>query len=133
MPNHCPTPRFPHWWKTLKLVSRSYWWPQMSRYIGQYCSICDLCLWTKAQRHRPFGELQPLEILKERWKTISVDFIVELPEAHGYNAVMVTVDLAGKRAHFIPTYTTVTDKGSVELFSPCWRYLANSMGTSPSV
>jgi hypothetical protein len=23
--------------KTLKLVSRNYWWPQMSRYIGTYC------------------------------------------------------------------------------------------------
>jgi hypothetical protein len=22
-------------WKTLELVSRSYWWPQMSRYIGK--------------------------------------------------------------------------------------------------
>jgi Integrase zinc binding domain len=25
-------------WKTLELVSRNYWWPQMSRYIGKYTS-----------------------------------------------------------------------------------------------
>ena len=37
-------------WKTLELVSRSYWWPQMSRYIGQYCNTCDPCLRTKIQR-----------------------------------------------------------------------------------
>jgi len=24
----------PECWKTLELVSRDYWWPQMSRYIG---------------------------------------------------------------------------------------------------
>jgi hypothetical protein len=35
-------------WKTLELVSRSYWWPNMSRYIGQYCKVCDMCLRTKA-------------------------------------------------------------------------------------
>ena len=103
-------------WKTLELVSRSYWWPQMSRYIGQYCSTCDLCLRTKAQRHRPTGELQPTEVPGERWETISVDFIVELPDSHGYDAVMCTVDSAGKRAHFIPTNTTITALGSAELF-----------------
>jgi len=34
-------------WKILELVSQNYWWPQISRYIGQYVSICDLCLQMK--------------------------------------------------------------------------------------
>jgi hypothetical protein len=29
--------------KTLELVSRNYWWPQMSHYIGIYVKHCDLC------------------------------------------------------------------------------------------
>jgi len=49
-------------WKILELVSRNYWWPQMSRYIGQYVSTCDLYLRTKPWRHSPVGELQPLSI-----------------------------------------------------------------------
>jgi hypothetical protein len=39
----------PRCWKTLKLISWSYWWPQMSRYIGQYMRTCDICLQTKIQ------------------------------------------------------------------------------------
>ena len=40
-------------WKTLELVSRNYWWPQMSRYIGKYVSTCDMCLWTKSIHQPP--------------------------------------------------------------------------------
>jgi len=103
-------------WKTLELVSRNYWWPQMSRYIGQYVKTCDPCLRTKIQRRRPTGELHPLPTPENRWDVISVDFIVELPDSHGYDAVMNVVDSVGKRAHFIPTTTTITALGAARLF-----------------
>jgi len=45
-----------------------------------------------------------------------VDFIVELPSSSGYDAVMTVVDSVSKRAHFIPTYTTVTAEGAARLF-----------------
>lgn len=103
-------------WKTLELVSRSYWWPNMSRYIGQYCKACDMCLRTKAQKRKPFGELHPLAVPEERWDVVSVDFITELPDSHGFDATMVVVDSVSKRSHFIPTHTTVTALGSARLY-----------------
>jgi len=106
----------PRRWKTLELVSRNYWWPQMSRYIGRYVSTCDLCLRTKPIRQALVGELHPLQIPDSRWDTLSVDFVVELPLSSGHDAVMTVVDLVSKQAHFIPTHTTVTAEGAARLF-----------------
>jgi len=103
-------------WKTLELVSRNYWWPQMSRYIGQYISTCDLCIRTKPIRQALVGELHPLWIPDSRWDTLSVDFVVELPLSSRHDAVMTVVNSVSKRAHFIPTYTTVTVEGAARLF-----------------
>jgi Integrase zinc binding domain len=103
-------------WKMLELLMRSYWWPNMSRYVGQYCKTCDMCLRTKTQKRKPFGELLPLPIPEHPWDTTSVDFIVELPNSHGFDATMVIVDLVTKRGHFIPTHMTVTTLGSARLY-----------------
>jgi hypothetical protein len=100
----------------LELVSRNYWWPQMSRYIGKYVSTCDLCLRTKTQKRLPVGELHPLPVPDTPWDTISVDFIVELPQSAGHDAVMVVVDSVTKRAHFVSTLTTITAAGTARLF-----------------
>jgi len=102
--------------KTLELISKNYWWPNMSQYVGMYVSHCNLCLHTKIQRHLLTGELQPLPIPEERWDVISVDFISELPELGGYDSLMVAVDSIGKRSHFVETVTTVTATGAANLY-----------------
>jgi hypothetical protein len=110
-------------WKTLELVSRNYWWPQMSRYIGIYVRTCDLCNRTKVQRRKPQGELHPIKTPNGRWEKVSVDFVVELPSAHGYNATMNVVDFATKRVHFSPTHTTVSAEGAAWLyFRDVWKH-----------
>jgi transposase InsO family protein len=110
-------------WKTLELVSRNYWWPQMSRYIGKYVSTCDTCLRTKASRHPPTGKLHPLPVPDAPWDVVSVDFISELPEANGKDCIMVVVDSVTKRSHFIDTVTTISAVGSARLYvKNVWKH-----------
>ena len=102
--------------KMLEIVGRHYWWLQMSRYVGQYAKICNLCLWTKAQRQPLIGELDLLSILEHRWDNISVDFIMELLESSRYHVIMNVVDSVSKRAHFISTNTIITALRAAQLY-----------------
>ena len=45
-----------------------------------------------------------------------MDFIVELPESKGQNAILVCVDRLTKMAHFCPTTTNITAEGTADLF-----------------
>jgi transposase InsO family protein len=109
--------------KTLELVSRNYWWPQMSHYIGVHVKTCDLCNWTKVQRRGPIGELHPSETPKAPWEVISVDFIVELLESHGYDTIMCVINSLTKCTHFILTHTTINTEGTALLFlKEVWKH-----------
>jgi hypothetical protein len=109
--------------KTLELIMRNYWWPQMSWYIGIYVKTCDLCNQMKLQHRRPLGELHLSETPAEPWDTISVDFIVELPESHGYDAIMCIVNSLTKHVHLIPTHTTINAEGTALLFlKEVWKH-----------
>jgi len=77
---------------------------------------CDLCIQMKAQKRRSMGELQPLPIPEAHWDTISVDFVVKLPESNGYDAVMNVVDSISKCAHFVPTNMTINALRAARLY-----------------
>ena len=91
--------------KTLDLLSRSYWWPRMSKDVEEYVRACELCVRTKSPRSLPQGFLQPLPVPFRAWSDISVDYITPLPtcERHGakYKHILVVVCRLTKMRHFI--------------------------------
>jgi hypothetical protein len=102
--------------QTPELVSRNYWWPQMSRYISIYVKTCDLCNQTKVQRQSPISKLHLSETPEAPWDVISVDFIVELPKSHGYDTIMNIIDSVTKHVDLIPIHTTINAEGAALLF-----------------
>ena len=51
-----------------------------------------------------------------QWQIISVNLITELPQSHGYDSILVTVDHLSKWAHFIATMSDITSLGVAQLF-----------------
>ena len=70
--------------------------------VRRYVKSWHTCSRSKASREKYNGLLKPLPVPERRWRDISVDFIVELPESQDYTNIMVVVDRLSKMKHFIP-------------------------------
>ena len=89
--------------KTVALISEHFWWPKMREDIQQHVSTCAICQVTKAKSVRSSGPLQPLPVPNERWESISMDFITDLPcTANGKDAILVFVDRLTRMVLFAP-------------------------------
>ena len=52
----------------------------------------------------------------EPWKNIAADFITGLPEAQGFDTILVVVDRSKKQMHVIPTTSETSALGLAKLY-----------------
>ena len=103
--------------RTIDLIVRNYWWPNIHADVTSYVQRCDICQRTKVPSQKPAGLLQPLAIPHEQWESISVDFITQLPETlRGNSAIVTFVDRLTKMVHLAPTTTSVGGKDFADIF-----------------
>lgn len=81
---------------TYSLVSREYFWPNMSKDIRRFVRNCNICGRTKAWREQKKGLLKPLPVPDRMWQEVSMDFITDLPESEGCTNMLVIVDRLSK-------------------------------------
>jgi len=84
---------------------RNYWWPGISKYVLSYVDGCDVCMseGESISRDAWQGSLCQTQSQMWPWMDISMDFIIGLPEAQGYDAILVVCDRFTKQVHIIPT------------------------------
>jgi len=83
-------------------LSRRYNWPKIGEDIKRFTKNCDTCQRTKVVRHAPYGLLQSNEAHDRPWKSIAMDFIMDLTKSEGYDTILVVIDRLIKMSHFIP-------------------------------
>jgi hypothetical protein len=102
--------------KTLELMRRDYWWPNMARTVKVFVSSCDTCCRSKNSHHRPYGLLQPLPTPPRAWSSVSLDFITDLPLSKGNTVILTIVDRLTKMSHFIPLPDLPTAEQTADAF-----------------
>jgi hypothetical protein len=84
-------------------------------FVEEYVCTCDVCCRSKMPRHQPFGRLQPLPIPGGLWKSISLDFITNLPPSEGFDTILTVVDRFTKMTHFIPCMKTINSEETTNM------------------
>ena len=103
--------------KTLELISRDYYWPQLYLFVKRYIRNCRICARIKSSNTVSQGVLRPLPIPERPWNDIAMDFIVGLPLSQGYDAILNVNDRLTGMRHLIPC---TKETGSEDL---AWLYL----------
>ena len=106
--------------KTRELIARKYYWPTLCHDVEDYVKRCDVCLASKAVRHKPYGDLQSLPVPTHRWKDLSIDFVTGLPiltdwKGDSYDSILVIVDRLTKMVHYEPVKVTIDAPGLAEV------------------
>ena len=106
--------------KTRELVGRKYYWASLRKDVENYVRGCDVCLASKAVRHKPYGDLQSLPVPTHRWKDLSMDFVTGLPlsadwKGDSYDSILVIVDRLTKMVHYEPVKVTIDAPGLAEI------------------
>ena len=81
----------------------------MAADVHKFVKHCDSCQRNKTLPQIPAGKLQSMPIPAEKWRSISMDFITDLPvSTDGYDSIMVFVDRLTKMVHLAPCHKTDT-------------------------
>ena len=87
---------------------------------GKYLQGCDICISSKAQRHKFYGRMQTLSVLTGKWKDLSIDFVTELSKSKDwrgveYDLIFVIVDWLTEMVYYKPVLTTLTVEQRAEI------------------
>ena len=106
--------------KTCKLLAQKYVWPSLRHNVETYVKGCDMCLASKAVRHKPYGDLQSLPVPTHWWKDLSIDFMTGLPISNSemgnsYDSILVIINRLTKMVHYKPVKSIINAPGLAEI------------------
>ena len=78
----------------------------MHTYIKSYITTYDSCSYSKPLCYLQYDKLVLLPTPSGPWKSISCNFVTDLPRSNGYNSLLVFIDHFTKMCHLVPCLKT---------------------------
>lgn len=106
--------------KTLELCTRKYYQPKRRINVEIYIQVNDICMSSKAQKHKPYSSLQLLPTPTYKQKDLSIDIVTRLPNCKNwrrveYDLIVAIVNQPTKIVYYKPVFTTLTAKRLTEI------------------
>jgi len=110
--------------RMIKAIRRYYYWLSMQKTINKYIWNCYICQRSKAFQDKFNELLHSLFILKQQWKNIVMNFIIDLFSSEGKNVILTVICKLSKKQHYISCSTDdeeITAEKTAELMLQ-WIY-----------
>lgn len=78
--------------KTIKALSKSFYWPTMAKEVEAYVTSCDGCQRAKARTTKKSGQLHSLPVPSRPFSDVALDFVGPLPESEGKDMLLTMTD-----------------------------------------
>ena len=101
----------------IELVTRNYWWPEVTRNLGRYVDGFNLYQRIKNRTEALVGNLIMNEVLEKVQTYLMVDFITKLLLVVRKNTFLIVCDQLSKIAYFV----TITEEILVERLARFFR------------
>ena len=81
---------------------------------------CNVCLASKAVRHKPYGNVQSLPVPTHRWKDLLIDFVMGLPvskdwKGNSYDSILVIVNRLTKMIYYKTVKVSINAPGLAKI------------------
>jgi RNase H-like domain found in reverse transcriptase/Integrase zinc binding domain/Chromo (CHRromatin Organisation MOdifier) domain/Integrase core domain/Reverse transcriptase (RNA-dependent DNA polymerase) len=103
---------------TYNAIRQNYWWPGLRTFVKNYVQGCGICQQFKIDRTPSKPSYIPTEgaTSTRPFANCSMDLITDLPEADGFDSILVVVDQGlSKGVILSPCNKTITSEGTAKL------------------
>jgi len=94
--------------RTYRRIARDYWCPKLKEEVKKVVDNCDSCIRNKPSHHAPYGNMGTVPIPDVPWKSVSWDFITDLPTSGEpmtgarYDSILVIMERLTKYMILVP-------------------------------